>query len=272
MIKFILIALAVSSQAFSKDIPVTETPAIVSEETISKKAFNPRKGHFLTSFGFEGMKYDTPYNFDGAKTDFKPGEKELWGGRIGIGQEIYLGAGFNTTTKIETYYMGTLFSRVLNGGAQDSEVKFAYTKRTGQILGFDASQSIGRLFDFKTKNPFMEEWAYLTVEPFVEAGIGMAKAYNRLNYSYNLAGTNDRYLMRVNDDLTNVRLGGGVNLTSNQGYFFYLKATYNRYDLNKRKVTGFEGHGGTETALNTSKISDKIDPIMIYSLGGGYKF
>ena len=249
-----------------------DTPVMTTDIDDEYRVFEPRKSHWLTSFGFEGMKYETFNDFKGEKESFKPGDKELWGGRLGFGGEIYLGAGFVTTTKVEGYYMGTLFSRVLNGGAEDEDVKFAYTKRTGQIFGADASQALGFLFNMKTKNPFMDEWTYLTVEPYIEAGFGMAKAYNRLNYSYKLATTDERYSLRVVDDLSNAKLAAGINFTSSSGYFLYMKLIQNRFDITNRKADLLQRDNGGSTVSSKPDLGDKIDVITTYAIGGGYKF
>lgn len=274
MIKLIFVALLASTQLFAQDTPTTETPALVTEETVETKHFNPREGHVTTYFGFEGMKYEVPYDFKGEKSSFSPKKQELWGGRLGVGKEFYLGKGFNTTSKIEGYFVGTLFSRVLNGGSQDSQIKFAYTKRTGSVYGIDLTQSIGYLYDFKTKNPILEDWALLTLEPFVEAGIGIGRAYNSLNYSYNLSPYNERYQERITDNLTNFRVGAGVNLTSSEGYFFFLKGTLNQYNVNDRKIKGTikKNSDPDYSSLNSSPGHVKLDPIFVFSLGGGYKF
>lgn len=295
MTKLIILALVASSSLLAQEIlpvpPVQsdaaiegarvmnggmmDTPALVTEDISVERIHNPRKSHWLSTFGFEGTKYDVPFNFTGAEKSFKPNQQELWGGRIGFGGEIYLGAGFNTVSKVEGYYMGTLFSRVLNAGPEDDDIEFAYSKRTGQIFGVDASQSIGFMFDMKTKNPFMDEWAYLTVEPFIEAGIGMARAYNRVNYSYDTgsSGTQERYKSRINDDLINARVGAGVNLTSTSGFFLYLKATVNRYDITERKSKTYTQPDGLPgSTVETTDKNAKIDPVTVYALGGGYKF
>jgi hypothetical protein len=262
--------------------PAQTTPAITSAPNLQVEAeiedtkkFNPRKSHWVSTFGFESTKYEVlpaPYEFNGKK-DFSKRNQELWGMRLGFGGEIYLGAGFVTRSMVETYYVGTLFSRVLNGGAEDADIKFAYTKVTGQMLGADASQSLGFMFDFKTKNPFMGTMTYLSVEPYVEAGIGRAYAYNRTNYSYKLDVTDEAFKLRVRDDLLNARIGAGINLTSNQGFFLALKATVNRYEITNRKVDGYTQENGIgRTAINDSPKDAKIDPVVIYTLGGGYKF
>lgn len=250
-----------------------QRPALITEADVSKpKFYTDRKNRWVASFAFEELKYETVFSFSGKK-DFKPQDKELWGGRMSLGGEIYLGGGFIARSMVEGYYVGTLFSRVLNGGAQDSEVKFAYTKQTGQVLGVDTAQSIGWMFDFKTKNPIMEEWSYLTVEPFVEAGIGKAWAYNRLNYAYDLSSTNEAYQLKVRDDLLNARVGAGINMTSRQGFFLSMKVTINRYDITQRKSEGFSKENGQAAqSLDGTDKHAKIDPVTIYSMGGGYKF
>ena len=262
--------------------PAQTIPAIlpapdlqVEAEVEDKKPFNPRQSHWVTTFGFESTKYEVlpdPYVFNGKK-DFSKRNQELWGMRLGFGGEIYLGAGFVTRSMVETYYVGTLFSRVLNGGAEDADVKFAYTKVTGQMLGADASQSLGFMFDFKTKNPFMGTMTYLSIEPYIEAGIGKAYAYNRTNYSYKLDVTDEAFKLRVRDDLLNARIGAGINLTSNQGFFLALKATVNRYEITQRKIDGYtQENGSARTPISESPKDAKIDPVVIYTLGGGYKF
>jgi hypothetical protein len=287
MTKLILLVLLVSTSLYAQETektettekasvngPALDTPALVTENLDKRRNFNARASHWLTTFGFEGMKYEVPFEFDGVKRNFNPSQQELWGGRLGLGGEIYLGAGFNTVSKLEGYYMGTLFSETLNGGDVDEDVKFAYTKRTGQILGLDISQSLGFIFDMKTRNPIMREWSYMTVEPYVEAGIGVAQSYHRINYSYELATTNEDYKSVIRDNLTNAKIGAGINFTSSSGFFFYMKATQNRYDITQRKTDLFQrDNSGTISNGPTMKDKNvKIDPITVYAIGGGYKF
>lgn len=255
------------------------TPALVSTEDMEeeKKRFQQYKSHWVTTFGFEHTKYEIHpkgYEFgNGVKKDFTNDYQELWGMRIGFGGEIYLGAGFMTRSLVEGYYVGTLFARTLNGGDEESDENFAFTKQTGQIFGGDASQSLGWIFDFKTKNPFMEEWSYLTVEPFIEAGIGIAQAYMRTNYAYELDTTDEAYRLRVRDQLLNARVGAGINFTANSGFFLQLKATVNRYEITERKLDGFiQENGGGRDPIDVKDKNAKIDPVTIYTLGGGYKF
>ncbi len=265
---FLILLFPVSLWAQVSD---ADTP-VMSTEVDEDHDFNPRKSHWLTSFGFESLQYPTFYEFQGVKKNFFPDDQELFGGRLGFGGEIYLGAGFMTTSKVEVFYLGTLFSRTLNGGTEDEDVKFAFTKKTGQLFGAEASQSLGFMFDMKTKNPFMDDWAYLTVEPFVEAGVGKAMALNKLNYSYKLDTTDESYRLRVQDELFNAKLSAGVNLTSRSGYYLYLKVTQNRFDVTKREAKQLKKENGQGEVSSEPELSDKIDIVTTYAIGGGYKF
>lgn len=250
------------------------SPVMTTEVPKEKRNFNPLESHWVTSYGFEGMKYDTDFNFDGEEKSFSPGEIELWGGRIGLGGEIYLGAGFLTTSKVEGYYNGTLFNRVLNAGPEDDDVEFAYSKITGQVYGIDISQSIGYIFDMKTYNP-LGEWTYLTIEPYVEVGVGRAWSYTKVNYNYNTgATTNEGYKKRSEDELVNARFGGGINFTANTGFFFYIKAHVNSFDITKRESEEYKrpDQAPTGTTTSTESTDAKIDPKTTYAIGGGYKF
>ncbi len=251
-------------------------PSMVTETVVEEdKDFKQRKSHWVSTFAFEHSSYElfpSDYEFNGKK-NFDKETNQLWGGRLGFGGEIYLGAGFITRSLVEGYYIGSLFSQVLNGGSQDEDIKFAYTKKTGQILGADVSQSLGWMFDLKTKNPFLDQMTFLNVELFVEAGLGKGWAYNRLNYSYDLGTTDESIKLRTRDDFTNARTGAGINFTSNQGFFLTMKVTANRYDISKRKIDGYiQENGQGQTTVNESLTDAKVDTVMIYSLGGGYKF
>jgi hypothetical protein len=250
-----------------------DTPIMTTEVIEDDRPFNPKMSHWVNSFGFEEINYPVPYEFDGIFEDIKPEKQSMWGGRLGFGREFYLGARVNTTTKLESYYVGTLFSRSENLVNDNDDVELSYTKRTGNVWGIDLVQSIGVLFDMKTKNPFMDEWSYLIAEPYVEAGVGVGWACNKISYNYDLDNIIEAYRQKVCDDLLNTRLGGGINFTSTTGYFLFLKAFVNNYNITKRKTKTYESpDGGSATTVTESLTNVNIDPIMTYSIGGGYKF
>jgi hypothetical protein len=260
--------------------PATKAPALKIEADVDeRKKFNPRESHWISSLSFEYSKYETipeDYEFSG-RSDFENGYQQMGGGRLGFGGEIYLGGGFVTRSMVEAYYLGNLFTKILNGGGEAEDVEFAYTKKTSQLVGGDASQSLGWMFDFKTKNPLVGEWSYMTGELYVEAGIGKAWAYNRTSYNYDTGtaptAAQESYEITVRDDLLNARIGAGLNLTSRSGFFFSLKATVNRYEITQRKIEGFtQENGQSRTDFNDTDKNAKIDPVIIYAMGGGYKF
>lgn len=253
-----------------------DTPALITEDITRYKRFDHKKSHWLTSFGFETMKYDVPYNFDGDRSNFTPRPQELWGARLGFGGSLHLGAGIVTTTKVEGYYMGTLFSKTLNGGPDSEDVDFAYTKRSSQIYGVDVAQQLGFQFEMKTKNPIMGDWSKLIVEPYVEAGVGTARAYNRINYQYDTGDTatsaREGYKDTINDDLANARVGAGINFTSTDGFFLYLRATFNKYDVIRRHRDIYSQPNGQAATITKNNEEPELDQITVYALGGGYKF
>lgn len=266
-----------SPEKAQTDTPITNADTPVSSDSDEDDDFNPRKSHWLTTFGFEGLKYEAPAEFNGELKDIKPYNQEFWGGRIGFGGEIYLGANINISTRIEGFYAGTLFTKMETETSEVSnDVIDISQRKTGNIWGAEAIQTLGLIFDLKTKNPFMDEWTYLTVEPFVEAGIGKAWAYNRLSYEYARSGTTDvseEYRVRVNDELTNTRFGGGFNFTSRSGFFLYLKAFVNNYLVEKRKVKTYTmPNNGSGTTTTNIPEDVEIGAITTYAIGGGYKF
>ncbi len=260
--------------------PVEEKPIEVPEvkpeqrmvtDALEKRDFTPRESHWYSTFGFEAMEYELPFQYVGQEERFTAEKRQLYGGRIGFGGELHIGAGLMTSTRLEGYYMGTLFESVQSADPGGPDEDVATIKDAGQIFGADAVQTLSYLWDFQAKNPFMDTYSYMTIEPFIEAGIGKAQAFNKKDYNYDTS-IKEGYDQSFKDDLTNVKLGAGINLTSRQGFFLFLKATQNRYDIAKRTTKGFSKQDGQGQQQVGSNPSTKLDPIMVYSLGGGYKF
>ncbi|MGE3609280.1 MAG: hypothetical protein AB7I27_06805 [Bacteriovoracaceae bacterium] len=272
----LLFVLTLSLSSFGQ-VTDNKTPVLASSVEAEQRDFKARKSHWLTTFGFEQIKYDLPYNFQGERKNFTPGQKELYGAKIGIGGELYIGKGLMTASRIDGYYLGTLFSKRLSANP-DYDIDYAYYKTTGQVMGLDASQTLSYLFDMKTKNPILEEWSYLTVEPFVEASIGVAQAYNRAAYSYDTTGPSaggieESYRHTVKDQLAVSRLSVGINFVSNQGFFLNLKASQVNMTATSRKESITEQpNGGSTTSDSSSAKNVHLKPAVVYLIGGGYKF
>lgn len=259
--------------------PETSTPVISTRAPRDPRFIDHRASHWITTFGFEGMKYEVPYDFEGARKNFRDRDQELYGGRVGVGGQLHLFAGFFTTTMVEAFYVGTL-TRSIDLARPEVDEEAGSFKRTGGLWGGEVSQNLGYIFEFRTKNPFMDEWAYLTFEPFVEAGLGVARAYNAVTYNYDTGPAvgsgevREQYKRRIRDELTNARVGAGFNLTGRSGFFMTAKATINRYDITNRKIDSYTQQDD-QAGANGPKIrldDVKIDPITVFSIGGGYKF
>ena len=262
-----------------EETPVTPVAVVTQkDETISKteiqeeSGFKATESHWYATFGFEAMEYLLPFSYSGAKETFPEEQRQLYGGRLGFGGEIYLGAGLMTSTRVEGYYMGTLFESAQTADPELEDETVATIKDAGQIYGADIVQTLSFIWELKTRNPLIDEMTYLTVEPFIEGGIGKAWAFNKKDYSYDTGVVVEEYDQSFNDELTNVKFGGGINFTSRQGFFLSLKVTQNRYDITKRRTKGYFYKDGDASAQVASDPSTDLDPVMVYSLGGGYKF
>lgn len=247
---------------------------VIRTELEKRHNFNPRQSHWLTTFGFETMKYPTEYEFKGVKQNYSPNDTEMFGGRLGFGGEIHLGVGFHTATKLEGYYYGSLFNKRKTASSEYPNVTTSSRKDTSSIYGGDVSQSLSFMFNMKTKNPFMGEWTYLTIEPFVEAGLGLGQAHNRRRYFTDLSSVNEEYKATFTDQFTTTKLSVGMNFISMTGYFLYLKAT--QYDMNitNRTINTYVRQNGQAGVQNPEQKLKNVstDPVVVYAIGGGYKF
>lgn len=262
--------------------PETTTPVMTTRPVEEDKDFKVRKGHWLSSFGFEGIKYQVPGQFEGVKKNFRDRTQEMYGTRIGLGRELHIGAGLMTTTKIEGFYLGTLFTKSKTADPEIENEKFYSAKVTGQLLGGDISQSISYLFDFKTYNP-MGNMTYLTLEPFVEIGIGYAEAYNKVKYLYDTSETgsigtpgapHEWYRHGIKDIVSTRKLAAGFNIISNEGYFFFTKVSQMQFANIARHERGYKKQNETATVDKLTFSDEKPDVIntTAFSIGGGYKF
>jgi hypothetical protein len=221
------------------------------------------------------MKYNLPFvQFTGDRKHIGERDQELYGARLGFGGQIYLGKGFFTTSMLSVFYNGTLFTKNQEAGPQVDGQQVGSIHRTSGFSGGDIAQQLGYMFEFKTKNPFMDEWARLTFEPFIEAGLGMGSSYNKVNYSYDSGVVNEKYKYTIEDKVTYAKAGGGFNMTAGNGFFFQVKAMVNTMDITERKTQGFtrKTTGAATIFAPTTDKNAKMDPVTVFTLGGGYKF
>lgn len=239
----------------------------------AERPFNHRKSHWVGTYGFQNSKYVVPLQYTGSKVNFKDEDRELWGGRAGIGYELYLGLGLLLQGRLDGYYLGTVFQqdKVAKNAAG---AKVGSEKDTGQMAGGDAVLHAGWMFDLVTKNPILGEMTYLAVEPFVEASYGRGQAYNRKKYYFNGAQS-DAYRFTMTDYFSSQSVSVGLNvLSTNSGFFLNLKATrmFLTIDNGDRRISS-TSTVNSASASSVSRPNDvRIDPVTIFTLGGGYKF
>lgn len=262
-------------ELYQEPDPSTSTPVITSEEDVESKVYNPKKSHWVTSFALDYIKYELPWVYTGAqKHNFRKKDQELYGVNLGLGREFHLGGGVQTGTKLYGYFRGATFQNKKTADPQIQDTEFASGKRIGQMWGGEIAQSLSFQFDYKAKNPIMDSMFYLTFEPFVEAAIGYAEAFNKINYGYNTAPVVDEgYNHKIQDRMMTRRLSAGFNIISQRSYYLVVKGSLYQLDNTYRKQSGsqhFTGGPVTTPAF----IDDKpgIQTTTSFTIGGGYKW
>jgi hypothetical protein len=262
-------------ELYQQPDPTHSTPVITSEDELDdRKVYNPKKSHWVNSFGLDYIKYELPWVYTGAeKHNFRKKQQELYGLNFGIGREFHLGGGVQTGTKIYGYFRGSTFNNSKTADPEIQDTAFASGKRIGQMWGGEIAQSLSFQFDYKAKNPIMDSMFYLTFEPFIEAAIGYAEAFNKINYGYDTSVVDEGYNHKIQDRLMTRRLSVGFNIISRRSYFFFTKASVYQLDITSRKQSGsqhFTGGPVTTPAF----IDDKpgVQTTTSFTIGGGYKW
>lgn len=245
------------------------------EEIDDEENFKHRKSNWVSTFGFEHTRVELPYEFQGAKKQIGEEKRELMGARLGLGRDFYIGSGFIFGTRLEGYYLGTLFTDAQTADPEINNLEVAASKKTGHIFGADAIAHLGWMFDFKAKNPFLGEMTYLAFELFVEAGVGRGKGYNRKEYYYDTSVTDEAYDAIIEDDFNSQIISAGFNiLSTSTGAFLYVKGSQMTQDITEREFRiKSRLTGDPEGPFQKSSVkAPDVDPIVIVSIGGGFRF
>jgi hypothetical protein len=233
----------------------------------SSTPHNALKSQWIFSLGAEQSRYYLPWDYTSPSKNFRHKGRTLSGGRFTFGREFSLFAGLIASTKIEGYYLGTLFTKAETGG-QEAGIDITQTKRTGQLAGADVVLSLGYSFPMSFRDLFIGQMNYLRFEPYVEIGTGRAWAFNKLYYT-DIRDGGREYEHIFSDVLLNSRLSIGFNLTSLSNYFMYVRATANDFTISERTIDRRVDGASDPTIKQTDA---KMAPVMIYAVGGGYKF
>jgi hypothetical protein len=247
---------------------------ILTGDSSTDASYEPFKSHWFTSFGFDTVKYDPEMSdYDGLKRNFKDQIFEEYGARLGFGREIYLGGGVFTGLKVEGFYNSLLMNLNEPATRDNDDLIISETRKVGLIYGVQASMSLSKSWQAIFKNPILDERVILFIEPFVEGGLGYARAFHKIDYYFNVPATTDEfYEMEVEDKLALAHVATGINLTSTSGYFFFLKGQALRTQITDRAIRGRSLVDGGAIENVSKNENSGGSTMMLYSLGGGYKF
>lgn len=244
----------------------TDYMPFLGREMDKTRTYNPKKSNWVSIFGLEAQGLPVERNYTGQNKSFSDKDELLTGARVGIGKDFYLGKGFITRTQVEGYFVGTLFEPKKSVGGGDTEQSFS--QKQGNIWGAEISQALSYLTEFNAPAFMLDHNIKMYFEPFVEAGIGMGKSFFRFNYQMRTDSLNEDYRTQIDNSFISQKLSLGVNLISQNGYFFTIKASQLAHQVSDSK--SFERVNGVRRDLDQK--NDTINLSYSYYLGGGYKW
>ena len=234
--------------------------------------YNPKKSNWVTSFGFEGQGLPVERSFQGQGKSFQDKNELLMGARLGIGRDFYLGAGFNTRTQLDGYFVGTIFEPKKAVTGEDSSASNSFTQKQGNIFGGEISQVLSFITEFNAPVFIGEHKIKMYFEPFIEAGIGIGKSVFRFDYRMKTSTLDEEYRKVMDNTFISQRLSVGMNFISKSGYFLTLKASQVAHQISDSKSYEMAGNGGALSRRDIDQKNDTINLSYSYYLGGGYKW
>lgn len=269
---FILFLLSFSLSLIAADADPKVSTDIPNEED----KFDPNKSHLEVYYGFNNFNYSIPFPvYAGTTKNIVDPNFQTFGPRIGLGTQIYLFSGFSLMPRIDGYYSG-----LVNGKdqvARNTAGSVISSKRqVAQMYGGDASLALGWQFEMKSRNPFLKEMFRLTVQPFVEVGMGRSSGLYMYQYHYDDTSKLEDYNVTIKDSLKQSHAALGFNLTARSGFFFYYRLSVNKFVALERKQSGSlftNGNSGTPSSADRAVQKNvSLDSITSHAIGGGYRF
>ena len=262
--KILFIALLALPVFADETLPVEDgAPVLQADTSGDEPKFNPRAAHWIGQFNFEQANLEFPFTFAGATKNYNDRRLSLYGMRAGFGRELYIPGGFLLGGRLDAYYLGTLFTSEKTVSGADNIVVRA-EKTVGQMYGGEAVAHLGWMFDYLTENP-LGEMGYFSLEIFGEAGLGVGRSYARTQYESKISPV-EYYRAMIEDEFTSQTVSAGFNILSNTtGFFMTLKGSRLDRDVTKRK---YRKLGDPDTTVE----DPAVDPVYVFTLGGGYKF
>ncbi len=252
--------------------PSTDYMPYLGRDMEKVNVYNPRKSNWVASFGFEGQGLPVERSFQGQGKSFQDKNELLMGARIGIGRDFYLGAGFNTRTQLDGYFVGTIFEPKKSVTKEDSSASTSFTQKQGNTFGGEISQVLSFITEFNAPVFIGEHKVKMYFEPFIEAGIGIGKSVFRFDYRMKTSTLDEEYRKVMDNTFISQRLSVGMNFISKSGYFLTLKASQVAHQVSDSKSYEVAGNGGALTRRDIDEKNETINLSYSYYLGGGYKW
>lgn len=208
-ILFFILALISGAHASDKETRMSE--AWESGETRKDV-----KHGFVMGIGASKVVYGLYQDFEGTTEQFKEEKIDLYGPTLTIGYDWMVAQRLLVGLRAEPYMLST-FKR------NDSKTLNSSTTVDGQVYGMNAIGRLGLLFDFKTKNLFLDEWGSFIGELFVEAGMGRGNSTLGKDYRFSDGVTEELYDIRVNEDFMTRIWAVGFSATTINGAYIELK-------------------------------------------------
>lgn len=227
------------------------------------------KGKWFLKTGMEYIRYRSTFpEYSGKHEKISENEEEdIWGYGLYFGREIYLGAGLSSSITLGGAYHKTLNSEVAKA-AEDIDFDVANTRRSHQILSYEATISLNYLFDYSV----------IDVQPFIEGGIGLGNARIEKYYQRKPvedANAAEEYDVVTEEQFTYTKVSVGVNFISFKGITSYFKLSTILTNISERDVTGDSNVFGTTAVVDyTDSESDlnETATMTMAHIGLGYMF
>lgn len=266
---FLFITLAFSSTTV---LAQTDYMPYLGRDMDRPHYFKPDKSKWVTTYGFEAQGLPFERNFQGAGKSFGKKNELLVGPRVGVGRDIYLGAGFTTRTQLDGYFVGSLFEPKKSVTSSDKKAKTSYSQQKGNIWGGEISQILSYTTEFNAPSFMSDHKIKMYFEPFIQAGIGMGKSYYRFDYTMNANSIDEDYRRVEDNTFVSQKLSLGFNLIGQNGYFFTIQASQVAHQISKSKSYETMGSNGAFNRRNIDQKDETIDLSYSYFVGGGYKW
>ncbi len=226
-----------------------------------------KSSHWIFYLHADAIKLKPLTQYQMSRKEIVARDEIYFGGGPGIARRWSLGFPLSTITEINGYFWNNSEIEAQKPTAQDlSDYEVMRSEVSDQIYGFQISQSLN--LNIETK--------WFIFGPFVQMGIGMARAKNKLKYRWdtNINTEYEYYSTEINEDIVTQSLSAGIELIGYNGFISYAKVQKNVFTVGTRKTETERIDVGPTAEVKTSaneKINSNQDELS-FGVGFGYIF